>query len=138
MAIEGAPRTGPPVLFAEDDPVARVVLSQMLTACGRSFEVARDGEEAVELALRLKPAIVLLDVLMPRVGGIEAAKRIRARFEERPPFIAAITALTTNEVRSLAGSTTAFDDICVKPVQLATLRALLERAADGPQRGSPS
>jgi DNA-binding NarL/FixJ family response regulator len=69
----------PRVLVVDDDAAVRGVLSNVLADEG--FEVvgaAADGAEAVELARSLRPDTVLLDVRMPGVDGIEAARRIRA------------------------------------------------------------
>ncbi|MGH2934685.1 MAG: response regulator transcription factor [Gaiellaceae bacterium] len=69
----------PRVLVVDDDAAVRGVLSNVLADEG--FEVvgaAADGAEAVELARSLRPDTILLDVRMPGVDGIEAARRIRA------------------------------------------------------------
>lgn len=67
------------VLLAEDETIIRLELSSLLAANG--FEIcgeARDGIEAVELAEELKPDVVVMDIRMPRLDGIEAARRILA------------------------------------------------------------
>ncbi len=64
------------ILVAEDETIIRMDLRALLEAAG--FEVcaeARDGEEAVELARKELPDLAVLDVKMPRLDGIEAAKR---------------------------------------------------------------
>jgi response regulator NasT len=66
-------------VVAEDQALIRLDLERLLEAAG--FEVcgsARDGLEAVELALEQRPDLVLLDVKMPRLDGVEAARRILA------------------------------------------------------------
>jgi response regulator NasT len=78
------------VLVAEDETIIRLDLcglleDQGLVVCGQ----ARDGLEAVELARELRPDVVLLDVKMPGLDGIEAARRIYA---ERPLPIVMLTA----------------------------------------------
>jgi AmiR/NasT family two-component response regulator len=70
------------VLVAEDETIIRLDLRGLLESAG--FEVcaeARDGEEAVQLARETEPDVALLDVKMPRLDGIEAARRI---LDERP------------------------------------------------------
>ena len=65
------------ILIAEDETIIRLDLRDLLVRAG--FEVcaeARDGEEAVELARTAAPDLALLDVKMPRLDGIEAARRI--------------------------------------------------------------
>jgi len=80
----------PRVLIAEDETIVRLDLRSLLSSKG--FEVvgeARDGEEAVELARTLEPDLVMLDVKMPRLDGVETARRILA---ERPVPIVLLTA----------------------------------------------
>jgi response regulator NasT len=84
------------VLVAEDETLIRLDLKGLLEAAG--FEVcaeARDGEEAVELARETEPDVALLDVKMPRLDGIEAARRI---LEERPIPIVMLTAFDQREL----------------------------------------
>jgi AmiR/NasT family two-component response regulator len=73
------PTPSPRLVVAEDQALIRLDLERLLEAAG--FEIcgsARDGLEAVELALELRPDLVLLDVKMPRLDGVEAARRILA------------------------------------------------------------
>ncbi len=79
----------PAVLAVEDDPIIRADLRALLERAG--FEVcadARDGLEAVELARELSPDVVLLDLALPRLDGIEATRRI---LEHRDVPIVALT-----------------------------------------------
>ena len=88
------------VLVAEDETLIRLDLVGLLEAAG--LEVcaeARDGEEAVELARATQPDVALLDVKMPRLDGIEAARRI---LEERPIPIVMVTAYGERELVSRA------------------------------------
>jgi CheY-like chemotaxis protein len=80
----------PRVLIAEDETIVRLDLRSLLSS--RGFEVvgeACDGEEAVALARELEPDLVMLDVKMPGLDGVEAARRILA---ERPVPIVLLTA----------------------------------------------
>jgi len=88
------------VLVAEDETLIRLDLKGLLEAAG--FDVcaeARDGEEAVALARETEPDIALLDVKMPRLDGIEAARRI---LDERPIPIVMVTAYGERELVSRA------------------------------------
>ena len=88
------------VLVAEDETIIRLDLKGLLEGAG--FEVcaeARDGEEAVRLARETEPDVALLDVKMPRLDGIEAARRI---LEERPIPIVMVTAYGERELVSRA------------------------------------
>ena len=88
------------ILIAEDETIIRLDLRELLERSG--FEVcaeARDGEEAVQLAHSTEPDLALLDVKMPRLDGIEAARRI---LEERPIPIVMVTAYGEEELVSRA------------------------------------
>ena len=88
------------VLIAEDETIIRLDLRALLERAG--FEVcaeARDGEEAVELARETQPEVAVLDVKMPRLDGIEAARRI---LDERPIPIVMLTAYGQDELVSRA------------------------------------
>jgi len=84
------------ILVAEDETIIRLDLRGLLERAG--YEVvaeARDGEEAIELARRHEPDLALLDVKMPRLDGIEAARRM---LEERPIPIVILTAFDQREL----------------------------------------
>jgi AmiR/NasT family two-component response regulator len=88
------------ILIAEDETIIRLDLRELLEQAG--FEVcaeARDGIEAVELARSEQPDLVVLDVKMPRLDGIEAARRI---LDERPIPIVMLTAYGQDELVSRA------------------------------------
>ena len=75
------------VLTAEDNPIVRAELRLVLESAG--YDVcgdARDGEEAVRLARQHRPDLILLDLSLPHLDGVEAAKQIRA--ERNIPFVA--------------------------------------------------
>jgi response regulator NasT len=84
------------ILIAEDETIIRLDLRGLLERAG--FEVcaeAKDGEEAVELARSEEPELAILDVKMPKLDGIEAARRI---LEERPVPIVMLTAYGQQEL----------------------------------------
>ncbi len=106
------------VLIAEDETIIRLDLKGLLEGAG--FEVcaeARDGEEAVALAREVEPDVALLDVKMPRLDGIEAARRI---LDERPIPIVMVTAYGERELVSRAIEAGAFGYL-VKPFRESDL-----------------
>jgi two-component system, response regulator PdtaR len=115
------------ILIAEDETLIRLDLRQLLEAAG--FEVcaeARDGEEAVALARTEEPDLAVLDVKMPRLDGIEAARRI---LDERPIPIVMVTAYAEQDLLSRAVEAGVFGYL-VKPFRetdllpaIATARA---------------
>ena len=77
--VRGGPRTGGfAILCAEDNPYGRVVLNTILTELGHRAEFVGSGEAAIEAAMRGGYDLVLMDVALTGIDGIEAARRIRA------------------------------------------------------------
>ncbi|HEY1317618.1 MAG TPA: response regulator [Gaiella sp.] len=106
------------ILIAEDETIIRLDLRELLERAG--FEVvaeARDGEEAVELARSVEPDLALLDVKMPRLDGIEAARRI---LDERAIPIVMVTAYGEEELVARAVEAGVFGYL-VKPFRESDL-----------------
>ncbi len=124
------------ILLVEDNSVNQRVGVLMLERMGYLADVAGDGIEALE-ALRRQPYdLLLMDIQMPGMDGLEATRRIRADFPaERQPRIVAITANVLREQRQ-ACLAAGMDDLLQKPVVFADLRAALSRTA-GPQPAKP-
>ena len=113
------------ILVAEDETIIRLDLRELLERAG--FEVcaeAKDGIEAVELASSAAPALAILDVKMPRLDGIEAAKRI---LEERPIPIVMLTAYGQEELVSRAVEAGVFGYL-VKPFRESDLLPAIHTA----------
>jgi response regulator NasT len=112
-------------VVAEDQALIRLDLERLLDEAG--FDVcgsARDGQEAVELALELRPDIVVLDVKMPRLDGVEAARTILA---ERFVPIVMLTAYGYGELISRAVDVGVVGFV-VKPFKESTLIEALHQA----------
>ncbi|MFN0155905.1 MAG: ANTAR domain-containing response regulator [Gaiella sp.] len=106
------------ILLAEDETIIRLDLRGLLERSG--FEVcgeAKDGEEAVALARESEPDLILLDVKMPKLDGIDAARRI---LEERPVPIVMVTAYGESELVSRAVEAGVFGYL-VKPFRESDL-----------------
>jgi AmiR/NasT family two-component response regulator len=113
------------VLIAEDETIIRLDLAEMLARAG--FHVcgeARDGVEAVELARSEQPDVAVLDVKMPRLDGIEAARRI---LDERPIPIVLLTAYGQEELVSRAVEAGVFGYL-VKPFRETDLVPAIQTA----------
>ena len=113
------------VLVAEDETIIRLDLCGLLERAG--FEVcaeAKDGMEAVELARSAEPDVAILDVKMPRLDGIEAARRI---LEERPIPIVMLTAYGQEELVSRAVDAGVFGYL-VKPFREQDLAPAIHTA----------
>jgi two-component system, response regulator PdtaR len=113
------------ILIAEDETIIRLDLRELLEGAG--FDVvaeARDGEEAVELARSQTPELALLDVKMPKLDGIDAARRI---LEERPIPIVMVTAYGEQELVERAVEAGVFGYL-VKPFKEADLLPAISTA----------
>jgi PAS domain S-box-containing protein len=118
------------VLIADDNVDAAESLALLVRMSGNEVEIARDGLEAVELAERSRPDVILLDIGMPRLDGYGACRRIRALPWGHEPILIAVTGWGSAGDRRRADEA-GFDAHAVKPVELADLAELvLELRAD--------
>jgi PAS domain S-box-containing protein len=108
------------VLLAEDSEVAIAPLVDYLKGRGCRVLVARNGQEAIDLALENHPDLILMDVQMPGVDGLEATRKLRARPETAQTPIIALTALAMPGDRENCLQAGA-NDYFAKPVNLATV-----------------
>ncbi len=118
------------ILVVDDEPNIREVVGQYLRREGYAVVPAADGEEALRLYRRERPGLVVLDLMLPRVSGIEVCRRIQA--EGRIPLIM-LTARGEEEDRIL-GLSLGADDYMVKPFSprelVARVGAVLRRAGE--------
>src|SRR3982751_3699131 len=84
----------PPIVVVDDDPDARAMLSEYLAFCGFAVHQAQDGREAIDVAERVRPAVMLMDLMMPRMDGWEAARRLKTAAQTREITIVAVSACT--------------------------------------------
>jgi len=80
------------ILIADDEPNIVTSLEFLMRKCDYEVVVARDGDEALQLIERLRPDLVLLDVMMPRKNGFEVCRRIRENPALRPIRIVMLSA----------------------------------------------
>jgi len=116
------------VLIVDDEPAVRDALRRSLTFEGYDTALAVDGLDALEKTASYEPDLILLDVLMPRMDGLTAARRLRAAGRRVPVLM--LTARDTVGDR-VTGLDAGADDYLVKPFELdellARIRALLRR-----------
>ena len=123
------------ILIVDDEPAVRQALSRALSLEQYAVDLASDGEQALAAIAATQPDLVILDVLMPGIDGLEVARRLRGTGNRVP--ILMLTAREAIDDR-VAGLDAGADDYLVKPFALAELlarmRALLRRnapSADG-------
>nr|MCU0617120.1 response regulator [Gemmatimonadaceae bacterium] len=124
------------VLLVEDNPVNQAVVQGMLTSLGHDVTIASDGEAALAVTLDTTFDLILMDLQMPRLDGMEATRRLRARDGHRARV--PVVALTANAMVSARDDCLAagMDEHLSKPVRLAQLQAVLARVGAG--LGRPS
>lgn len=116
------------VLFAEDDPVTREAVGELLHGEGYQVLSAKDGKEAIELWNRHRPGLVLLDIMMPGASGYEVCRTIR-RDDRKTPVL--FLSAKSEEVDVVLGLELGADDFLRKPFGkhelLARVRAVMRR-----------
>lgn len=112
------------ILLAEDEPINREVSLCLLDAVGLQVDIALDGQEALDLARRHRYAVILMDMLMPNLNGVEATRAIRADSLNRDTPILAMTANAYDEDRRVCLEA-GMDDHLSKPVDPPVLFATL-------------
>ncbi|MBU2484082.1 MAG: response regulator, partial [Alphaproteobacteria bacterium] len=122
-------RNEPLVLVAEDNPINQIVFQQTLDGLGLMHSLAVNGREAVAMWGDLRPTLVLMDVSMPEMNGLEATQAIREIESSQglvPTPIIAVTAhsLKGDEDRCLAAG---MDDYLSKPISPEKLGAMIDR-----------
>ena len=123
--------TKPQVLIVEDEEAIVTLLDYNLRNAGYDTVVARDGEEAVDLALTMEPNAILLDWMLPLRSGLEVCRHLR-RFPETSEVPIIMLTARGEEQDKLRGLDMGADDYLTKPFSpqelLARLRAVLRRA----------
>ena len=121
-------------LGVDDEPPLVKVVSSYLEREGFEVATAGDGERAVELARELAPDVIVLDLMLPGIDGIEACRQIRT-FSDA--YIVMLTA-RVEEIDRIVGLSTGADDYVTKPFSpgelMARVRAMLRRPRTGPER----
>ena len=117
------------VLVADDNDVAQRLCKRVLEKAGYTVLIAADGLQAVEVALSKRPAMILMDVAMPGIDGIEAMRRIKAEIPTQPIVIASAHSMASDRERFLAAGA---DDILSKPFRLADLVAIVAKLTAKP------
>jgi DNA-binding response OmpR family regulator len=118
------------VLLVEDDPKMRSTIALYLEREGYDVATAEDGEVALEVAREREPHLVVLDLMLPRLDGLEVCRRLRDRGDAA---VIMVTARSTEEDK-LTGLDLGADDYVTKPFSprelMARIRAVLRRASE--------
>ena len=116
------------VLVAEDNSTNVMILVKMLEKLGCQALVVSDGVEAVDALRHADPDVILMDINMPRMDGIAAAREIRRLgLAPRAPIIAVTAKPMPSDLRELAELN--IDDVVTKPIRLAHLSEAIDKWA---------
>jgi two-component system response regulator ResD len=127
------------VLVVEDEPTIAEVVSRYLERAGYLTQVAADGQEALAVAGERWPDLVVLDLMLPRVDGLEVMRRLRERDRGRLPII--LLTAKGEESDRIVGLRLGADDYVVKPFSPAELVARVDavlRRVDAPVDERPA
>jgi two-component system alkaline phosphatase synthesis response regulator PhoP len=118
------------ILLIDDEPDILEFLGYSLTQEGFAIEKATNGGEGIRLALQFKPDLILLDLMMPGIDGIETCEQIRKLPDMKDVLIAFLTA-RGEDYSQIAGFTAGGDDYIIKPIKtkvlISRINALLRR-----------
>lgn len=123
-------KTNIKILVVDDEPDILEFIEYNLKREGYQVFLGSNGQEAIEKAKQVKPDLILLDVMMPVVDGIEACKSLRELPEFKTTFIVFLTA-RSEEYSEIAGFNAGADDYIAKPIKprvlLSRINAILRR-----------
>ena len=118
------------ILIAEDEADILEVLQYNLEKEGYNVITADNGKEALQLAIKYQPDLILLDIMMPEMDGVEVCREIRAADLEKQAIIAFLTA-RNEDYSQIAGFEAGGDDYIAKPIRpkvlISRIKALLKR-----------
>ncbi|MAP80191.1 MAG: DNA-binding response regulator [Aequorivita sp.] len=118
------------ILLVDDEPDILEIIRYNLTTEGYTVETADNGVEAIKQAKKLKPQLIIMDVMMPEMDGIEACENIRAIPELSETVITFLTA-RGEDYSQMAGFDAGADDYITKPIKpkvlVSKVKALLRR-----------
>jgi DNA-binding response OmpR family regulator len=114
---------GEDVLIVEDDRDLAEIMLYILARAGYAARVAENGEQALRAVAAKRPALVLLDILMPVMDGRQCAKELRARYGNSVPIVVVSAAENVSAIREELGA----DDALAKPFEVRDLLGLVGR-----------
>jgi CheY-like chemotaxis protein len=115
------------LVVEDDDAIAEMLRGAFARELGANTVVARDGVEALAWIARIRPALVVMDVALPRLDGVEVARRVKADPVTRATRIVAISALTPSARVRRRSLEAGCDDFMAKPLDLDALLTLVHR-----------
>jgi DNA-binding response OmpR family regulator len=129
----------PTVLVVDDEPTIAEIVARYLERAGYHARIAHDGRQAIEAAARERPDLVVLDLMLPHMDGLEVMRRLRDNDRERVAII--LLTAKGDESDRITGLRLGADDYVVKPFSPAELtarvEAVLRRVDTSPEQAPP-
>lgn len=121
------------ILIVEDQPLNRKLVRDVLQAKGYRTVEAETGEDGVRTAIEQRPDLILMDIQLPGINGIEALKRLRANPDTRAIPVIAVTAsaMQQNRTEIIAAG---FDGYQAKPINIVAFLETVREALEGQTR----
>jgi len=120
------------ILIADDEPDILEIVGYNLQKEGYEVHTAKNGDEAVDLAKKIKPDLLILDIMMPKKTGIEVCEILRAQTEFKETLIIFLTAMS-DEASQITGLEIGADDYVNKPISpkvlVSRVNALFRRVS---------
>ncbi len=127
LAEQAVLAKGMDILIVTDSPVDMRILEKKLTAAGHRLTKAVDGQEALEMALKTNPQVILTDWMMPRLDGLELTRSLRQTSLAAETYMIIMTAQEGNQ-QLMEAFESGIDDYVVKPINHGILNARLKAA----------
>lgn len=119
------------ILHVEDDPANRLLVRDLLEFHGYEVVEAADGEAALAVAERERPDLILMDVQLPSISGLEAMRRIKASAQWRPVPIIVVTSLASSGTGYREAFAAGCDAYLGKPYKPSELLRLVQKFLSG-------
>jgi CheY-like chemotaxis protein len=120
------------ILVVEDEQPVRDFIALLLADCGHQTILASDGQHALELMEKARPDLVISDVMMPRMSGVELCQRLKSAAETAEIPVILMTS-AGQRITADAGN----DGFLAKPFDLDVMEALVERSLHPKEREGP-
>lgn len=115
----------PKILLVEDNEMNREMLSRRLRDLGHSVVVAHDGEQGHSMAFTEQPDLIVIDIGLPGIDGLEVTRLLKSNEEMRHIPIIVLTGFPTNRESAFAAGC---DDYVVKPVAFSELQKMIQNS----------
>ena len=132
---------GKKILVVDDEPDILEILSYNLRKEGFAVQTALNGEEGLKAAQQMEPDLIILDIMMPKMDGVELCRQLRSKTEFDQTLIAFLTAKEEDQSQ-IAALDFGGDDYITKPIKpkvlMSRVKALLRRNLNTVESGSPN